>query len=84
MIGNSYTHFNNQNYILNDLTTSLGNYVNVQRKTNGGATFAFHASDPTTYQEINSNNWDYIILQAQSQEPHFLGVKLTHKHSLMP
>ena len=71
MIGNSYTHFNNQNYILNDLTTSLGNYVNVQRKTNGGATFAFHASDPTTYQEINSNNWDYVILQAQSQEPSF-------------
>ena len=71
MIGNSYTYYNNQNSILSDLSASLGNHVTAQRKTNGGYTFALHASDPTTYQDINSNNWDYVILQAQSQEPSF-------------
>ena len=71
MIGNSYTYYNNQNSILSDLSASLGNHVTTQRKTNGGYTFALHASDPVTFQDINSNNWDYVILQAQSQEPSF-------------
>ena len=39
------------------------------RKVNGGATMQFHADDPLII-EMNSSNWDYVVLQA-SQEPSF-------------
>ena len=34
-------------------------------------TFSGHASAALTYTKINSNDWDHVVLQAQSQEPSF-------------
>lgn len=70
-IGNSYTYFNNLPGMLTDLSTSLGDYVQLTSQVAGGATFQDHATNPATYTAINSADWDFVVLQAQSQEPSF-------------
>jgi len=70
-IGNSYTYFNNLPGMLTDLSTSLGDYVQPTSQVAGGATFQAHATNPATYTAINSADWDFVVLQAQSQEPSF-------------
>lgn len=70
-IGNSYTYFNNLPGMLTDLSTSLGDYVQPTSQVAGGATFQDHATNPATYTAINSADWDFVVLQAQSQEPSF-------------
>ena len=70
-VGNSYTSFNNLSSLFEDLSISLGKTVFVDSKTNGGYTFQSHANDAVTYQKMNSAEWDYVVLQAQSQEPSF-------------
>ena len=70
-IGNSYTYYNNMPSILSDIATSFGNNVSHAAQTPGGATFSSHANNNNTYNAMNSENWDYVVLQAQSQEPSF-------------
>ena len=70
-IGNSYTYVNNLPLLLNDLTTSLGDEVTYSSQTGGGMNLEGHAGNAATYTAINSNPWDYVVLQAQSQEPSF-------------
>jgi len=70
-VGNSYTSYNNLPVLFQDLSSSLGKTVVVDSKLNGGYTFQSHANDPVTYQKMNSAEWDYVVLQAQSQEPSF-------------
>ena len=70
-IGNSYTYYNDMPGLFQDLSNSLGKATYVDAKVNGGATMQFHADDPVSYQKMNSSNWDYVVLQAQSQEPSF-------------
>ena len=70
-IGNSYTYFNNMPSILSDIATSFGNTINHSSQTPGGATFSGHAGNTATYTAMNSEDWDYVVLQGQSQEPSF-------------
>lgn len=70
-IGNSYTAFNNLPTMFSNLASSAGYEVIVDSNTPGGHTFQQHASNATTLQKINAGNWDYVVLQAQSQEPSF-------------
>lgn len=70
-IGNSYTYGNDLPGMLGDLTTSLGDNVEYDSHTAGGATLNGHANNPAVYTKINSDTWDYVVLQAQSQEPSF-------------
>lgn len=70
-IGNSYTYVNDLPTMTSLLATSLGDEISFDSKTNGGYTFANQAADPLTYTKIKSKPWDYVILQAQSQEPSF-------------
>jgi len=70
-IGNSYTAYNNLPQMVADLATSLGDHVNKDSNTPGGATFEAHSYNTTNYTKIHSENWDYVVLQAQSQEPSF-------------
>lgn len=70
-IGNSYTYYNDMPGLFQDLSNSLGKATYVDSKVNGGATMQVHANDPVSYQKMNSSNWDYVVLQAQSQEPSF-------------
>ena len=70
-IGNSYTYVNNMPVILDSISSSLGDHVDYDSQTPGGYTFQSHAGNALTYSKINSNAWDYVVLQAQSQEPSF-------------
>ena len=54
-----------------DLTASKGDYIFKDANTPGGATFEVHSNNATNYTKINSQPWDYVVLQAQSQEPSF-------------
>lgn len=70
-IGNSYTYVNELPQLVTDLANSLGDYVSQASSTSGGATLSNHASNSNTYSMINSDQWDFVVLQAQSQEPSF-------------
>jgi PKD repeat protein len=70
-IGNSYTYSNDLPTLLRDLSASLGDEVTFDSHTPGGTTFANHAANPVVYGKINAQPWDFVVLQAQSQEPSF-------------
>ncbi len=68
-IGNSYTYVNNLPQLLSDLASSANDSVSFDSNTPGGSNFQSHTVNSTTMQKISSQNWDYVVLQAQSQEP---------------
>ncbi len=70
-IGNSYTYVNDLPIMVRDFAASKGKTITVASKANGGFTFANHASDAATYTAIQTQPWDVVVLQAQSQEPSF-------------
>ncbi|NRA11599.1 MAG: PKD domain-containing protein [Crocinitomicaceae bacterium] len=70
-IGNSYTYVNDLPNLIRDLAASQGDFFESLSQTPGGTTFNNHASNPATYTAINTDDWDYVVLQAQSQEPSF-------------
>ena len=70
-IGNSYTYVNDMPTMIGNIATSFGDVLIKDSQTPGGMTFNGHASNTLTYTKINSNNWDHVVLQAQSQEPSF-------------
>lgn len=70
-IGNSYTYVNDLPTMIQSLATSLGKTVSQDSQTAGGATLSTHAGNSVTYSMINSKPWDYVVIQAQSQEPSF-------------
>ncbi|MEX1187666.1 MAG: T9SS type A sorting domain-containing protein [Bacteroidia bacterium] len=70
-IGNSYTNYNNLPQMFKNLALSGGDSVIFDSSTPGGYTFSAHASNQATLDKIALGNWDYVILQAQSQEPSF-------------
>lgn len=70
-IGNSYTSVNNLPAIISDIAISKGKEISYDTQLQGGATLQTHASNASTYTKINSKPWDYVIIQAQSQEPSF-------------
>ncbi|WP_052158146.1 T9SS type A sorting domain-containing protein [Lacinutrix jangbogonensis] len=67
-IGNSYTASNNLPSLVNNMAMSTGDVLIYDSNTPGGFRFINHASNTTTLNKINSDNWDYVTLQAQSQE----------------
>lgn len=70
-IGNSYMGVNNLPSMVSDLSASLGDNLIFDSNTPGGQTFQNHALNPINYQKMAAQEWDYIILQGQSQEPSF-------------
>ena len=70
-IGNSYTYTNDLPGMLNSLTLSLGDKITFNSQTAGGATFQVQTNTPSVFTKIKSKQWDYVVLQAQSQEPSF-------------
>lgn len=67
-LGNSYTEVNNLPLMLKKMAESTEDELSFDSHTPGGYRFLNHASDPTTLAKINSDTWDYVVLQAQSQE----------------
>jgi hypothetical protein len=71
-IGNSYTFYNNMPTLVSEIALSLGDTLNVESNTPGGTNFQTHAAaNSSSMQAIRQKPWDFVILQAQSQEPSF-------------
>lgn len=70
-LGNSYTAYNNLPMMVSTIATSQGNTLTYDSNTPGGYTLNGHSTNATSIAKINSANWDYVILQEQSQIPSF-------------
>jgi hypothetical protein len=70
-IGNSYVYTFDLPTVLKNLAQSKGDIVAVASKTNGGYTFQSHVNDPLTFSKIHLTDWNYVVLQGQSQEASF-------------
>ena len=68
-IGNSYTSVNNLPLLVKNLSTSAGKTLNIDSNIPGGYLMSSHLNDATTLSKISQGNWDYVILQEQSQIP---------------
>lgn len=70
-IGNSYTGVNNLPQLTKDLSLSAGDTLIIDSHTPGGQTFQGHFSNVTVNSKIAQGNWDFVVLQEQSQRPSF-------------
>ncbi|MCQ2285768.1 MAG: T9SS type A sorting domain-containing protein [Bacteroidales bacterium] len=70
-IGNSYTAVNDLPLVISKLAESAGDTIIYSSNTPGGCSFMQHLSNATTKSLIQQGGWDYVVLQAQSQEPSF-------------
>ena len=70
-VGNSYTYGNNLPDLVKQIALSFGDTLIHDSSTPGGATFNVHSTSAQTLSKINQQQWDYVVLQAQSQEPSF-------------
>jgi hypothetical protein len=68
-VGNSYTYGNNLPSLLASLADANGDSLIHDSSTPGGHYFRLHSTNTTTINKINSQAWDYVILQEQSQIP---------------
>ena len=70
-IGNSYTYVNSLPELINQIAISKGNSLIYESHTPGGSTLMQHASNSNVLSLLNVTEWDYVILQEQSQNPAF-------------
>lgn len=70
-IGNSYTYTNDLPKMIADAAKSAGDTLIFDSNAPGGWSFTEHASNPTTQSKIALGNWDFMVLQDQSQKPSF-------------
>lgn len=70
-LGNSYTAFNNLPQMVRDIALANGDSIIFDSYTPGGYTFQQHSADANAIAKINSQPWDFVVLQEQSQRPSF-------------
>ncbi len=70
-LGNSYTQVNDLPNTFKNLALSSNDTVITDSNTPGGYAFQMHTTNSTTLSKINSDQWDFIVLQEQSQLPSF-------------
>ncbi len=70
-LGNSYTFYNNLPQIIADMAYSTGDTLTFASNTPGGYTLQLHSTNPTSLSLLAAGNWDYVVLQEQSQLPSF-------------
>jgi hypothetical protein len=68
-LGNSYTEYNNLPQRVADMATSTGDVLIFDSNTPGGYAFENHYTDSTSLAKIALSNWDFVVLQEQSQRP---------------
>ena len=68
-LGNSYTYYNNLPEMISNIANDLGDTVNYDQNTPGGTSLYAHSQNQTTINKINQQNWDFVVLQDQSQRP---------------
>ncbi len=70
-LGNSYTAVNALPNLVYQFSLSKGDTIITGSNTPGGYTFELHTTDSTSLAKIYSEQWDYVVLQEQSQLPSF-------------
>lgn len=70
-LGNSYTAFNSLPSLTRLVALSLGDTLVVSSNMPGGYTFSGHLTNATSMALIQQGNWDFVVLQEQSQLPSF-------------
>ncbi|HMQ81080.1 MAG TPA: T9SS type A sorting domain-containing protein [Ignavibacteria bacterium] len=68
-IGNSYTHVNDLPLLFKNLSVSGGRTVNTGMSAPGGYTLEGHTQLQETLDKIALRQWQYVVLQEQSQYP---------------
>jgi PKD repeat protein len=68
-LGNSYSSYNNLPQLVQSLSSSAGKTLIIDSNMPGGLSMSGHANNATTFSKISQGNWDYVILQEQSQMP---------------
>ena len=70
-LGNSYTAVNNLPLLLKNIALSTNDSLIVDSNTPGGYTFQLHTTNTTSQNKLMAGNWDFVVLQEQSQLPSF-------------
>ena len=70
-IGNSYTYVNDLPLLLSNAAQSAGDSVIYDSNCIGGSTLQLHSTNSTTLQKIAQGDFDFVVLQEQSQLPSF-------------
>ncbi len=70
-LGNSYTYVNNLPKLLTDMAFSTGDTIFTDENTPGGYRLMGHASNAISLAKIRATQWNYVVLQDQSQLPSF-------------
>lgn len=70
-VGNSYISTNNLPGIISSMALADGNSLSFDSNTPGGSTLSQHAGSTTTLNKIEAADWDFVVLQEQSQRPSF-------------
>lgn len=68
-LGNSYTAANNLPQMIADVALSAGDTLYFDSNTPGGYTLEGHSTNETSLNKIKSGDWDFVVLQEQSQRP---------------
>jgi hypothetical protein len=69
-VGNSYTSVNDLPGMLSEFSRSRpGQRIETDQETPGGCTLLKHAQDGKAADKIRSREWDFVVLQEQSQVP---------------
>tara|TARA_R110002050_G_scaffold2603_6_gene14872 strand:+ start:18682 stop:19752 length:1071 start_codon:yes stop_codon:yes gene_type:complete len=66
-LGNSYTYYNSMPQIIEDLALSNGDSLNWSMEAPGGVYLSDHLNSQTSLNQIKKADWDYVVLQEQSQ-----------------
>jgi hypothetical protein len=70
-LGNSFTAVNNLPDVLTQAAKSVGDTVIADANVPGGYTLEDHTLSATSTGKIALGNWNYVVLQEQSQKPAF-------------
>ncbi|MBL0095814.1 MAG: T9SS type A sorting domain-containing protein [Bacteroidetes bacterium] len=68
-LGNSYTGTNNLPQLIADIALSAGDTLIFDSHMIGGYQLIDHSGDSICQSKIMAGNWDYVVMQGQSQEP---------------
>lgn len=68
-LGNSYTGVNSLPSLTSQIASSVGDSLIFDSNTPGGYTLEEHSTNTTSLSKIAQGDWDFVILQDQSQYP---------------
>jgi len=78
-LGNSYTYTSNLPGTLYNLALAGGDTIYHESNTPGGYTLEGHSTNNATLTKIASRDWDFVVMQEQSQRPSFPPTQVTNE-----